>query len=283
MRGIKKFFLFIIFTCALGVFVFSVWKIIDIYTEYNKGSSEYEVVRDEVRETPEVDNASEEAYWDEVEGPVPNADNEIPTRLAIFHTYLDYLLVKQYEFNFDKLLTINQDIKGWIIIPDTHIDYPVVQAADNDYYLRRTVEGTANNAGSIFLDYRVKTPFITGNSIIYGHNQRNSQMFHDLMNYSDYRYYQEHDLINLYTPDGNHLYQIYSAYVAGSQSNTYAIYQPGSPLYEDYLLYTKNASLYDTGISVGADDIILTLSTCTNEHDEERFVVHAKYIGTALK
>ena len=69
------------------------------------------------------------------------------------------------------------DIKGWITIPGTCVDYPVLQsgAQDPEYYLRRTYKGEWRTAGSIFFQWDC-TPE-SRNTVVYGHNMNDGTMF----------------------------------------------------------------------------------------------------------
>ena len=75
------------------------------------------------------------------------------------------------------------DSIGWIYIPDTHINYPVMQSEDNDFYLHHASDGSYLYAGSIFLDYRCNADFSSISNILYGHNMSNRSMFADVINF----------------------------------------------------------------------------------------------------
>lgn len=103
--------------------------------------------------------------------------------------------------DFAALAGINSDIVGWIRIPDTAIDYPIVQCEDNDKYLTTGFEGETNRAGAIFLDFESDSDFRGRNSVIYGHNMKNGTMFKDIVKYKDKDYFEAHRTILLYTPE----------------------------------------------------------------------------------
>ena len=85
----------------------------------------------------------------------------------------DYIDVK-------KLKEVNSDVKGWISIPNTNINYPILQGSNNNYYLNRDINKEYNRNGSIFMDYR-NHEFNDNNTIIYGHNMNTEAMFSDLI------------------------------------------------------------------------------------------------------
>ena len=99
------------------------------------------------------------------------------------------------EVNFEVLKQKNSDIVGWIYLENSPINFPVVQGKDNDYYLRRLIDGTYNSAGTIFMDYRNDKNMNDWNTIIYGHNMKNSTMFGTLLNYKEQSYYDEHKIM----------------------------------------------------------------------------------------
>jgi len=103
--------------------------------------------------------------------------------------------------DFEKLSEINPDIKGWIRIPDTGIDYPIVQGSDNHVYLHKSFSGEEADAGCIFLDFESQGNLRGYNNILYGHNMKNGTMFRDVARYKDEDYFKEHQYFEIYTPE----------------------------------------------------------------------------------
>ena len=269
-----------------AVFAFSLFKLIGILREYNQGKDIYSDIRDNYMApenlVPRPTKAREPEESREGEtlvpgGPVVDPDYaayEHETKLDFLHTDFDYILVPMYLPDLGKLTALNPEVKGWITIDGTHIDYPLVQGEDNEKYLRTAVNGERNNAGSVFIDFHIQNPFFDRNTIIHGHNQRNGQMFHDLVRYSDPAFLSEHPYVKVFLTDGRMLlYRIYSAYVM-TDTHTYQYGFSSDESYRNYLDYTVQSSAYDTGIVPETWQSILTLSTCTNEADEERYVIH---------
>ena len=251
-----------IFIVALVVFCYSGFQLYQIFTNYKKSIDEYNDIKNQVQYT--VEGTGEE--------------EEFPSEIFINGVSLNELLGKRYEFDFDKLLKMNSEVIGWINIKGTTIDYPVVQTTDNEKYLRQTLTGEFNNAGTIFVDAYVTNPFVDRNTIIHGHNQRSKQMFHDLIYYDDIAFYEEHPVIVIYTPTETKVYQIFSAYSHRSEVTPYQLSFASDEEYESWLNQLVSKSVIDTGVSVSASDTIITLSTCTNDWEDERFVVHAKRV-----
>lgn len=103
--------------------------------------------------------------------------------------------------NFDELQAENPDTIGWIKVPDTNIDYPIVQGTDNDFYLNHDFYGKESVGGSIYLDFESQGDFVGRNNILYGHNMKNGSMFKDVIYYKDEEYFKEHQYFSIYTPD----------------------------------------------------------------------------------
>lgn len=102
--------------------------------------------------------------------------------------------------DFKTLAGINPEIVGWIRIPDTQVDYPLVQGTDNQFYLSHDFYGREQAAGCIFLDWECESDFSSRNTVIYGHNMRDGSMFRQLVQYTDETFFQSHPVIVIYTP-----------------------------------------------------------------------------------
>lgn len=185
---------------------------------------------------------------------------------------------------FAKLYNLNHDVRGWITIPDTHIDYPVVQSTDNDYYLRRDVTKAYNRHGVPFLDYRCTTQPFSWNTIIYGHNMKDDLMFHDLTKYEDSDFYNESPIVTFNTLQGNYKWKIFAAYItnatpAGGKVFNYLVPTFSSTQdFENYIAQVRARSLITTSVDVQPTDQILTLSTCTYEFTDARMVIVARMV-----
>lgn len=116
------------------------------------------------------------------------------------------------DVDWESLLAVNPDIVGWIFAEGVDISYPVLQGSDNEYYLKHTLEGDYNFAGSIFMDYQNEPDLSDCNTIIYGHNMKNGSMFGSLKKYSNEDAYAVDPYFWILTPDANYRYEIQSAY-----------------------------------------------------------------------
>lgn len=173
--------------------------------------------------------------------------------------------------DFEALLAVNDDVVGWIYIPDTNVNYPVVQGTDNRHYAFTMADGRDNAAGSIFMDYRNTPDFSDKHTVIYGHNMRNGSMFANIVEYKQPEYLAEHPFGMILTPDGNFQFEVIGGYVAELSDPAWQLEFAGE---EDFLLWLEEA-MVRIGIDGGIqpEDRILTLSTCSYEFSEARYVL----------
>lgn len=253
--------------CLSAYQLFGIWK------EYHEGDDVYSDLLSQL--TKADDQASSEPPASKQENP----QSEDPTESA----KSDEDNSQSYTpVDLNALAEINKDAYAWIAIPGTQVNYPILRSRDNEDYLRTTIDGKKLKAGSIFTDYRCKKPFEEANTIIYGHNLLNGAMFSSLINYKEESYLKAHPDIYIQTADGILIYEVYSCYITDENSETYSFHlETGSESYRKYLYMTQRSSLtlaFDEEITgPEQDEQIITLSTCTNHTDEERFVVHARF------
>lgn len=187
--------------------------------------------------------------------------------------------IKTLQTDFDKLLNSNSDTVAWIRIENANIDYPIVQAQDNNYYLNQNFYKKHNSAGWIFADYRNKFDTLDKNTIIYGHNRRNGTMFSNLKKYLDSNYSskEENKFFNFNTVNKNYIAEIFSVYKSNSNVLSFSNTFESHDAFDSYLNSYKDKSLYDFKTEVSASNKILTLCTCDN-NNLYRIVIHAKLI-----
>ena len=174
------------------------------------------------------------------------------------------------------LQTVNPDVLGWIRIPDTNIDYPLLQADSNGQYLHTAWDGSDNYAGSIFLECQNSRDLSDFHSLIYGHNMANGSMFGNLILYRDQAFRDEHPYVYLNVGGTVYRYEIFAAYTADIVSDTYRIGFGSSGRKQQAISYYQEASLISADRQITPDDRIITLSTCTGNGDYDyRWVVQA--------
>jgi len=162
------------------------------------------------------------------------------------------------------LAEINPDFVGWIFIPGTTINYPVVRGEDNLRYVNAMFSGAPNPAGAIFMDYRCAKGFNAPVSLIYGHNMRNGSMFSPLNKYTDKKFLDNHPEIIIFTADGEKL--VYSVIDARRTNAMNSVYSLDFKDVEAAVNYAASAGVRR----------LLVLSTCIGPEDSvERLLVFA--------
>jgi len=256
----RKLVLSVLFLLFSAVAVFSGYKIVSILLEYRAGENTYSEVQQYVH-LPEEDKVMDE----EKVRPVVTAAPEEPEIME------DPVVFP--EVDFEALLEVNSDVVGWVYIEDTAINYPVVQGVDNRRYLSTMIDGTYNNAGSIFMDYRNQPDMSDPHTVLYGHNMKNQTMFEDITNYVDQAFYDAHPVGMFMTPDKNYQFEVVAGYVANVADPAWQLEFFSD---EDRMQWLEDAmarSAFSSNTIPELGDRILTLSTCSYEYNNARFVL----------
>lgn len=184
---------------------------------------------------------------------------------------------------FAQLYTMNNDLVGWIRIPDTRIDYPIMQTPDRtDYYLRRNFEKKKATHGCIYA--KEECDLATSDNVtIYGHYMRNGSMFAALGNYTTQAFWEEHKIILLDTLTQRRRYEIFAVFLTtasvGKGFSYHTFIQANSAQdYDAFVSRCKELSLYDTGITPQYGEKLITLSTCEKNISNGRLVVVARLV-----
>ena len=174
-----------------------------------------------------------------------------------------------FTVDFTVLKQENKDIVGWIYSKDSPINYPVLQSDNNEYYLRRLINGKYNTSGSIFIDYRNNANFTDNNTILYGHNMRIDTMFGTLQKYRNQEYYEKHKIMYLFTPEKNYIVKLFAGFTENANSSIYNL----TGLNQTEINELIEKSDFNTELTVTEENRIITLSTCAYEYDEARYIV----------
>ena len=230
---------------------------IQVIREYrvSKESADVYTDLDKYVDIPEVPVETETNQTDPSESGEMQAPNNDPT------------------IDFDALRSINPDCVGWIHIPDTGISYPVVQGSDNSHYLKHLFDGKWNSSGCIFMDCRVDAALSDRHSIIYGHHMKNGTMFSGLTKYKKQDYFEEHPTGLLITPECTYRIEFFAGYVAGVDEAAWKVRFQSDEEYEMWLKEAREKSWIASPLSPAVTDRVLTLSTCSYEFDNARFVL----------
>ncbi|MDR0783101.1 MAG: class B sortase [Propionibacteriaceae bacterium] len=174
--------------------------------------------------------------------PIPSQDNQLKAELA----------------KIAALLAINPDYIGWLRIPGTNIDYPVVQTTDNERYLTITFGGEENSSGTVFMDYRQTKGFNGQVAILYGHNRRDGSMFAGLNLFHNPDYLAEHAVVTLTTLDGmTARYKVISARNTTVDDAVFSLTTESPEVIGKYL----------DQLSLPPNSRLLILATCTDARD----------------
>ncbi len=258
MKKSVKVLLFILAAVFTGVFLFSGYKLYSIMHDYKVSEQKYnslsnQYVTNAPKTTPFAVNSNQ-----------PQA-TETPKELDM-------------NVDFAGLRSQNSDIVGWIYSPGTVINYPIVQAADNDYYLHRHIDGSYAGGGSIFMDYGCASDFSGVNTILYGHHMNDGSMFASLSNYKNPSYYEEHPNMYILTPNQNYRLELFAAYVTSGDADIYMMIHPEASTFQNYLDRAYSYSNFTSNVRATAQDHIVILSTCSYEYDDARYIVLGKLV-----
>lgn len=196
--------------------------------------------------------------------------------------------VPEKEVDFaDLQANTNEDIYAWIYIPDTAIDYPILQhPTDNTYYLNYNLDGSRGYPGCIYTeDYNAKD-FTDPVTVVYGHNMKDGSMFAGLHKYADSEYMESHPYVYIYTPDSLLVYEIFTAHETTDEHILYAHnWFEEKRVFEQYIDEVRDArimgSVLREDVEVDGDGRILTLSTCISTKPNNRFVVQGVLLNAS--
>ncbi len=265
MKGIGKVFLWVLAGVLAAVFGMSGYRIWQILHERRTAETAYEEL-DMFVQLPETRTASSGADGRE------EATEEAGTDSGNEGT--DSLQEVSFpEVDFRSLGSINREIVGWIYDEYSVINYPIAQAGDNEYYLKHLFNGETNPDGCIFLDCQNRSDFSDSHCIIYGHYMKSGAMFAALGNYKSQTYFEEHPRMLLLTPETNYTIELFAGYVADIQDDAWVTSFGSEADYEAWIADSIAKSLIHSDIRPSAADHILTLSTCSYEFPDARFVL----------
>lgn len=203
-------------------------------------------------------------------------------------TYSNSVPLVENPIDFDEIQKENTDIYAWINIPNTKIDYPIVQsyAEDDLFYIDHNINKKRSSAGAIFTQKLNQRDFSDPNTLIYGHNMRNGTMFRHLHKFKKKDFFEENQYIYIYTRGHILTYHIFSAYEYDSRHILNSFDFTNKEVYAEYLKYIQNpTAMYKNtrDVKLTTDDKIITLSTClANNTPDKRYLVQGVLIKDEL-
>lgn len=244
--------------CA-ALFLFSGFMFCREYLDQKQSAEAFAEVAELVKDEPELSALEPEGGQEPVQADV-----------TAFEKYAD-------------VYAQNSDLVGWVSIPGTRIDYPVMQTKDNpDFYLKHAFDKSYSSYGVPYVQENCDIG-ISDNLVLYGHHMNNGSMFSDLCKYESEDFYQEHKIIHFDTLESFGEYEVVAAFktVAYSEEGFkyyHFVRAENAEQFDKYIAECKELALYDTGVTAEYGDMLITLSTCEYSRANGRMVVVAKLL-----
>ena len=245
--------------------------------EVSAEAGEYDQLREQNRQAEACEMVEEETLNQHVVPPISLIEEGLPVQQSEDAVGEQ---AAQAAVDLSAYLAQNSDFIAWLRIPETNVDYPVVQTDDPDYYMNHTFSGKSSVVGTLFsladADYQAPGR----NIAIYGHHLRSSgeKMFTSLMRYKNPDFYEDNKTVMLDSLYRHREYTIFAVMnmKVGDWEPSRTTFS-GDAAFMAFVNRAKSESLYDTGVEVGADDHILTLITCDRSYagKEGRLVILA--------
>lgn len=184
-------------------------------------------------------------------------------------------ILPEYQSIYD----LNNDMVGWISVPNTRVNYPVMQSPNSpDFYLDHSFDRTWNAWGAIYVREACDVFAPSDNLVLYGHHMRDGSMFTGLDAYKKKSYWQDNQYFFFDTLYEHHTYRIFAAFKTSAEANIgYAYHRFNDAAdpseFDSFVRTVKSLSYYDTGITPQYGDKLITLSTCEYTLTNGRFVV----------
>ena len=216
------------------------------------------------------------------DNPADDIDKEVPSYPVPTPERLVYPVGPSKQ-TLEELEAKNSDFTMWLYIEDTNINYYVLQAKDNDFYLYKNIDKKYFKAGSLFLDFRMDPDNLKGHTIIYGHNMHNKSMFYDLKKFLDKEFFESHPYFYTYSLNEVTVWKIFSVRTTTTDEYYIKTAFASKDSYYSFIEDFKLKSLYRSDVILTAEDDVLTLTTC-HKYDVSngRLVVHAVKVGTGM-
>lgn len=261
--------LLIILICT-AIFIISIVNILKWTIDNKKTDKQTEIITN----IKVIEEVTDDENTEIIEQPI-TIDKNAP--------YWNFIKMNLIDADFNELKQINKEVRGWIQVNGTNINYPYVQASNNDFYLNHSFDKSSNGAGWIFMDYRNNPQEFDKNTIIYGHGRSNTSMFGTLKNILKSSWFKDSNnyVIKLATEQENSLWEVFSVYKIPTTSDYLQIKFSSDEEFQNFANKLIERSAYNFNTPVNSTDKIITLSTCWN--NEEKVVMHAKLIKTQKK
>lgn len=259
-KGMYNAIRFLCLTAAGVAFAYASYSLTYSYLDYKAAEEKYSEIDDMFLQTQAT--ASQDTDNGETQ------DDEGTQEMGYSQSLTTWI------WDYETMLSYNNEAKGYIKLDGTRIQYPIVQHSDNDYYLTRGADKIYNGGGALFLDSRCGNGLDDTMTILYGHNMLDGSMFKDLMKFSKSDFCKENQTFDVYVGYRHYIYYVFASF--RTKADNYDIYKFGFTSEEEFSewisrCYSKSNYRYDCE-KPGLDDKIIMCSTCVDD-DGNRQVV----------
>lgn len=280
MKKILRILLLILFTAT---FLISGWLLLDYFLESKEQSGKYDEL------SGLVEDAREEDAWNIPDKSGLSAEDidsgDIVGQVKLVtvtnpHTGEDISIISEYA----QLYSRNPDFAGWIYLPNTKLNYPIVYHPEEvDYYLHRNFDEEYSDHGCVYAREQCDLQTPSDNVTLYGHNMKDGTMFAPLNGYQDREFWEDNQYIFLDTLTERHIYQVFCVFTTtasvgkGFEYHTF-VNAADQAEFDEFVTECMLRRLYDTGITAEYGDKLISLSTCEYSQTNGRLVIVAKRI-----
>ena len=259
----------IIMDVAIITIVCCCFSFVDLFIERQEQLRQKEQIKETIIDTDEFDENQYVEAWQDVFAKYPNI--QFPENMNLKYSYL---------------YAVNQDLVGWVKIPNTNLDVQVVQADDNDYYLRRDFYGKTSRYGCPYLDFKNDPQYLDDNTVIYGHHMTDGLMFSNLDKYKTLEGYKESPIIEYSTLYETYYFKVFAAFISNAKTaddngnffNFIVTDFLTDEKFNGFVDEVEKRSIFNTDVNVQPDDKLITLVTCSYEFDSARLVVMGRLL-----
>lgn len=272
----------LILTLCGAVFVYCIYALWDIQKSNKESDSLYEGIYNDFADLLSSGYTQQSVLLPSKSNSLSSSPS-IPSQGGNFNTITQKPASQKFHQALSKLEALkvqNHDTAGYITVTGTGINYPVVQCADNDYYLTHSFDRNLHKSGAIFYDWRCnESPEDNKNLIAYGHNMQNGSMFNQLKNIiSNEKLFKDGKII-IYAFDGIYTYDIFSVYYVDAYANYLRFTFHNDDDFVRWCNERKELSLFDYDVEFTPASKLISLSTCINGTSTGRIAVHGVLVN----
>ncbi len=182
------------------------------------------------------------------------------------------------ELDWDSLIAQNSDVRAWVYLDGTIINYPIVRGSDNSFYLTHMFNKAYSGAGTFFMDANAPDNFETFNTVVYGHHMRDGSMLALIEKYYSQEFYEEHKQLELITPNAKYHLKVIGFELVYSTSDAYNYNFSNDKEKQALLDFTAKNNVINTSDQATVKDKLVTFSTCAYEANGDRYVLVTKMV-----